>query len=355
MQFNTKKLLFMMIMLCTTPLITYAKTIETSSTAVNPVYSIRYPNQVKQLLNQINPQEMWVNLSSLTNFRDRTAVHESGKQSAYWIKEYLEDLSKKSKRNDITISLIQTEGTWPGTDISFKQPSIIVKIGNSTLPGIVVGAHIDTMASCGETVSCDTFPETAKGPRPGADDDGSGVVTVMELARTLLVSQMHFKKPIYLMFYAGEEAGYVGSKIIVKDFKKKNIPIDAVMQFDMTGYACKNDLTMWLHLDKYTNKNLTIYSQDLINFYVKRPVKITTKGIGGSDDMAWGMAGFNTVRPQESIDELDKECGSFFMHTAEDTMDKLSLAHMTDYLKLAVAFTVEMAEPIHIDDTKLTF
>jgi leucyl aminopeptidase len=345
MHFNIKKLL-LIIILCTTSPIIDAKSTETNSIAVNPIYKIRYPNQVKQLLRQINPQEMWENLSGFTSFNDRAAVHESGKQAAYWIKEHLENIIKHTKRNDVAISLIQTEGTWPGTDINFKQPSIIVKIGNSTLPGIVIGAHIDTMAACGETVSCDKVPDTGKGPRPGADDDGSGVVTVMELARTLFVSQMHFKKPIYLIFYAGEEAGFAGSKIIVNDFKNKNIPIDAVMQFDMTGYACKNDLTMWLHLDKYTNKNLTVYSQELINFYVKRPVKITTKGIGGSDDMVWGMAGFNTVRPQESIDEFDKECGSFFMHSAEDTMDKISLTHMIDYLKLAVAFTVELAEPI---------
>ncbi len=32
-------------------------------------------------------------------------------------------------------------------------------------------------------------------------------------------------------------------------------------------------------------------------------------------------------------------------HTNQDTLDKVSLAHMTDYLKLATAFIVELAEP----------
>lgn len=344
---KNKLILFLKIILIVTTFDVHAESTEIQQHSVaKSTYSIHYPKQVKFLFKLINPYEMWENLSHLSSFRDRAVVHESGKQAAYWIKEQLEFYIKNTGREDVTVSLIQTEGTWPGTDISFKQPSIIVKIGNSTLPGIVIGAHIDTMASCGETVSCDKLPDTAKGPRPGADDDGSGVVTVMELARSLFLSNIHFKKPIYLIFYAGEEAGYAGSTIIVKDFKEKKIPIDAVMQLDMTGYACKNDSTMWLHLDKYTNKNLTLYSQKLINFYVKKPVKITTRGIGGSDDMVWGEAGFNTVRPQESIDEFDKECGSFFMHSADDTMDKLSLAHMTDYLKLVVAFTTEMAEPV---------
>jgi leucyl aminopeptidase len=34
------------------------------------------------------------------------------------------------------------------------------------------------------------------------------------------------------------------------------------------------------------------------------------------------------------------------MHSSADTIEKLSLKHMTDYAKLAVAFATELAEPI---------
>lgn len=313
---------------------------------LNSDYKICYPPQVKQLIGQMNPQAMWENLTVLTNFRDRASTHESGKQAAGWIRDQLDIWIKSSGRKDVTISFIQTDGTWPGTDITFKQPSVVVKMGHSNLPGVIVGAHMDTMASCGEDVSCDRMSPTNRGPRPGADDDGTGVVTVMELARTLFESDIRFKKPVYLVFYAAEEAGYSGSRSVIQYFRKNSMPVEAVMQLDMTGYACKNDLTLWLHLDKYTNKNLTLFLQKLVNFYIKRPVKISTIGIGGSDDMAWGMAGFKTVRPQESVSELDGECKNLFMHSSEDTLDKLSLIHMTDYLKLAIAFTAEMAEPV---------
>jgi leucyl aminopeptidase len=333
----------LIITFCTIFVTAFAST----SNAESADYKIQYIKQVHQLFNEINPNSMWDQLTQLTSFRDRAAVHESGVQAAYWIKSQLEDWIIKSGRDDVTLVLIQPSGTYPGTDVRLIQPSIVVKIGDSNLPAVIIGAHIDTMATCGETISCDKLPDTFdKGPRPGADDDGTGVVTVMELTRSLLSSTLHFQKPIYLIFYAGEEAGYVGSKSIVKEFKDKNIPVSAVMQLDMTGLACKNDFTMWLHLDKYTNKNLTLYLQDLVNFYIKRPVNISTIGEGGSDDMMWGMSGFRTVRPQESINEFDKECGNLSMHSSNDTMDKLSLVHMSDYLKLATAFTVEMAEPI---------
>ncbi len=35
-----------------------------------------------------------------------------------------------------------------------------------------------------------------------------------------------------------------------------------------------------------------------------------------------------------------------YIHSSQDTMEKLSLEHMTDYAKLGVAFVTELAEPV---------
>jgi hypothetical protein len=43
--------------------------------------------------------------------------------------------------------------------------------------------------------------------------------------------------------------------------------------------------------------------------------------------------------------ELGK--GNMAVHTPEDTIEKLSMPHMVDFTKLALAFVVEMANPIH--------
>lgn len=36
---------------------------------------------------------------------------------------------------------------------------------------------------------------------------------------------------------------------------------------------------------------------------------------------------------------------NYNLHSKNDTVDKLSLTHMTSYEKLAIAFAVELAEP----------
>jgi leucyl aminopeptidase len=290
---------------------------QTSSAA----YKVRYQTQVNQLLADVNPQTIWANLTTLTSHPDRYSKSDEGVKVAAWIKSQMETIAKDTGHDDVTAYYVQTGG-------SYKQPSVVVKVGNSNEAGIVIGAHMDTLSSSWEL-------------KPGADDDGSGSATVLEAARTLLASGMHFNKPIYFIWYAAEEQGLVGSQRVVADFKQKKIPVNAVVHFDMTGYAYQNETTMWL-MDDYTNKDLTSFISDLITTYVKKPVKHSNCGYACSDHASWTEAGFAASIPAEAAYENTNPS----LHTSRDTMDKLSLDHMTDYAKLAVAAAVEFAEPV---------
>lgn len=285
-------------------------------------YTIRYEKEVNALLNTFNPQNMWQDLTTLTNFRDRYADSETGVAAAMWFKDQIEQIAKNSGHDDVTVYTVAT-----GTD--FKQPSVVVKIGNQNIPGIVIGGHMDTL-------------QAMNFPKPGADDDGSGAVTVLETARVLLNSGLHFKKPIYIVWYSAEEEGLVGSGYVVRDFMTRNIKVDAVLQLDMTGYAYKNDPTVWLFKD-YVNADLTAYLEKLINNYVKQPVKYSACGYACSDHASWTEKGIPSAFPFEA--EMDHDNPD--IHSSHDTMDKLSLDHMNSYAKLAIAFAVELAEPTH--------
>lgn len=283
-------------------------------------YKILYQKQTQQLIDTLNPQNMWNDLTQFSNFQTRYSGSDNGMQAANWIKSQFEMIAKSSGRTDVSIYTVDS-GYW------YKQPSVIAKIGDSNEPGIVIGGHMDTLGAL-------------FGRMPGADDDGSGTVTVLELARVLLNSGMHFKKPIYLVWYAAEEMGLVGSQHVVADFNLKKIPVAAVMQLDMTGYRYKNDPTIWLY-DDYTNKDLTNFTAALIQMYVKQPIKHSVCGYACSDHASWDQHGIPAVLPFEAEFGHDNPD----IHTANDTMDKMSLTHMTSFAKLAVAFTVELAEP----------
>jgi leucyl aminopeptidase len=287
----------------------------------NTDYTMKYPNEVNQALTQLNPQEMWSNLTTLTNFRDRYANSDTGVQAAEWMKAQVEAMAKLYGRNDVHVYFVTTGS-------SYKQPSVIAKIGTSNEPGVVVSGHLDTM-------------KARTGNMPGADDDGSGTVTVLEATRTVLASNMQFKRPIYMIWYAAEEEGLVGSQYVVSDFKKQQIPVANVLHFDMTGYTPKNDPTMWV-MDDYTSKDLTTFLANLITIYVKAPVKHTACGYACSDHATWTQQGYNATIATES------EFGKYdpYLHTSQDTMDYVSLKHMANFARLATAFAIELAEPV---------
>ena len=287
--------------------------------------AIQYDMEVQEAYKLLNPDATWSDLTALTAFRDRYANSARGVKAAEWLKDQITAAATSANRTDVSIRFV-------ATGQQYKQPSVVVKIGNSDAPGVVIGGHFDTLLS---------YPND---PKPGADDNGSGTVTVLSVAKTLIASQLSFKKPIYIIFYAAEEEGLYGSSFVVDDFIAKNIPVDAVLQLDMTGFSNQNDPTLYLIQD-HVNKPLTNYISGLINHYVKKPIAKTQCGYACSDHASWDDAGFAAAFPFESSFGNDNP----YVHTQNDTMEKLSLNHITDFTKLGLAFGIELAEPIRID------
>jgi leucyl aminopeptidase len=279
-------------------------------------YSIKYPAQVNQVFAHLNSTRLWSKLTSLTAFPDRYSRSTNGVNASRWIKDQV--LAMAAGRSDVRVYEVSTG--------SYIQKSVVAKFGTSNEPGIVIGGHIDTTS----------------GMKPGADDDGTGAVTVLETANAILSSGLKFKKPIYFIWYAAEEVGLVGSQYVVRDFKAKNIPVSEVIQIDMTGWPDRtNPTAMWL-MDDYTNKALTAYLEALINAYVKKPIKHDRCGYGCSDHATWYKNGYaSSIAFEASMNTYNP-----YIHSSQDTMEKLTLSHMNDYLKLAAAFAVELAEPI---------
>lgn len=282
-------------------------------------YVIKHQKEVTQQLSRIEPNRIWDNLTHLTSYENRSASTDTGVATANWLKEQFDNMAIEYGRTDVKTYFVKTG--W-----RYKQPSLVTVIGKDlTNPAVVIGAHMDTLS----------------GIMPGAGDDGSGSATIMETARVLLSSKMEFKRPIYIIWYAAEERGLVGSQYVVKDFIEKSIPVMGVIQFDMTGYRVKNDPSIWIYRD-YTDKRLSGFVIDLVDAYVKVPTKLSRCGYGCSDHASWNDEGFPAAFPCESSFEEHNP----YIHTSADTMDLLSLEHMTNFAKLAVAFAIELASEV---------
>ncbi|HTM43681.1 MAG TPA: M20/M25/M40 family metallo-hydrolase [Polyangiaceae bacterium] len=113
---------------------------------------------------------------------------------------------------------------------------------NQVLPGaIVIGAHYDHLGMGG---SYSRAPDVTA-PHPGADDNASGVASVLEIARTLSEAKDRARDVIFMGFSA-EESGVLGSSHLVHeppaglDIKQ----IYAMLNLDMVGRLRDNKLTV---------------------------------------------------------------------------------------------------------------
>jgi leucyl aminopeptidase len=284
--------------------------------AVKPVYDIKYQEAVNADLKNVTADNIWGTLTHLTSYHNRSATKDTGVQAAQWLKDQFERLALESGRKDTNTFFVKTG--W------YKQPSLVTVIGKDiNAPALVLGAHMDTL----------------DGRMPGAGDDGSGSSSLMEAARVLLASPTALKRPVYIIWYAAEERGLVGSQYVVEYFQQHAIQVKAAVQFDMTGYRVKaDDPTMWVYTD-YTDKGLSSFVAQLIETYVHVPVDYSSCGYGCSDHASWTDGGVPSAFPCESNFEEHNP----YIHSSSDTMSLLSLEHMTNFSKLAVAFAIELA------------
>jgi bacterial leucyl aminopeptidase len=109
---------------------------------------------------------------------------------------------------------------------SWVEPSIIAKIpGRSSGPVTILGAHMDSI----------NLRSPTTGRAPGADDDGSGTVNLIEAFRALATAGYRPPTPIEFHWYAGEEGGLLGSSAIASSYDRSNVQVKGMMQLDMTA------------------------------------------------------------------------------------------------------------------------
>ena len=98
---------------------------------------------------------------------------------------------------------------------------------------IIIGGHYDHLGMGGEG-SGSRRPDTSA-IHNGADDNASGIATILELARILKNRQNELKRSILFVAFAAEEMGLIGSKEFVK---ASPVPVEKMkfmFNFDMIG------------------------------------------------------------------------------------------------------------------------
>ncbi|EAU90001.1 aminopeptidase [Coprinopsis cinerea okayama7 len=279
---------------------------------------------VTALINELSVSNLQQFLSNLTSFPTRYYRSETGLAASIWIRDTVQGFIDAFPGNNASVALFNH---------TFIQPSIVARIPgqNPDAPIVVLGGHIDSLNSRNPT-----------GPAPGADDDGSGSVNLLEALRVLLADGFTPNATVEFHWYAGEEGGLLGSQAIAKAYKAQNIAVKGMLQLDMTAYVKPGTEEVVGFISDFVDSGLTNFTGSLVDAYLDIPWILSAPcGYGCSDHASWTREGYPSTFPFEG----DFHARNPVIHTVNDTVDVpgFSWTHSLEFTKLAVAFAVELS------------
>ncbi|KAG0339677.1 Leucine aminopeptidase 1 [Podila horticola] len=283
-----------------------------------------HQNKVARYVDQLSTANMEIALTKFTSFNTRYYKSETGFESAKWLYKQISDLIEETD-GESDISIRKFDHPW-------KQFSIIARFEgkNESLSNspVVIGAHQDSVNMW--------LPQW--GRSPGADDDGSGTVTILEVFRALVNTGFRPNRPVEFHWYSAEEAGLLGSQAVAQSYEKKGVDVIAMIQNDMTGYVGTKFAESYGIVVDYVDDELT----ELVRVYAREygdiPVRETKCGYACSDHASWAKAGYRSAFAIEG----DFSDSSPYIHSSNDDVSHINFNHMKQFAKLALGFAVEL-------------
>ena len=217
---------------------------------------IKKDAEIDAMVKEISVDSLAQNLNKLVSFGTRATL--SNQSSATkgigaaraWILSRFNEYAKSS--NGRLSAFIDTT-TYNADKRRVNRPIILGNVV-ATLKGtdpndkriFIISGHLDSRRS---------NDMDSVGDSPGANDDGSGTVAVMECARVM--SKHSFPATIIFVTVSGEEQGLLGAYFMANKAKKENWKIEAVLNNDIMGSNNSNETNI------VDNTRIRIFSEGL--------------------------------------------------------------------------------------------
>ncbi|EON64713.1 hypothetical protein W97_03946 [Coniosporium apollinis CBS 100218] len=298
--------------------------------------AVVFPSRVSQqaavtpLLPALSKANMQSNLVTFSNYFNRYYRSTYGVQSSQWLQGRVQAVITASGADKYGAKVTAFQHSW-------GQSSIIATIPGKSAKTIVIGSHQDSV----------NLNNPSAGRAPGADDDGSGCVTILEAMRVLLtnptIRQAQGANTIEFHWYAAEEGGLLGSGAIFQSYAAAGRDVKAMLQQDMTGYvqgtlAAGKPESVGVITD-FVDVGLSEFIKKVITAYCRIPYVSTKCGYACSDHASASKAGY----PSAFVIEAAMEHTSKLIHTTQDTVSTVSYDHMLEHAKMTLGFAVELA------------
>ncbi len=184
---------------------------------------------------------------------------------------------------------------------------------------------------------------------PGANDDGSGTVLTMELARALADSGIDFDATLAFICWAGEEQGSFGARAHAQGLQTEKAVVEAMFNNDIVGnsrggngvvdaesvrvYSVGPEDSMSRSLARYVERTAGIY----VPAHRIRLMAREDRFGRGSDHSAFTQVGYPAIVFREANEDFARQ------HSADDTVDGVDFKYLTQNARVNAASVAAVA------------
>lgn len=281
---------------------------------------------IREMMNQVNMDSLQATVQHLQDYQNRLWNSQNAFDASDWIAGRMAALGLEVEQQPFYAS------TWTG---SGQAAPNVIGIQRGTL-------YPDVYVVCGSHF--DSFSYEAMyggGACPGADDNATGVASVLESAR--IMTQYEFEYSIVYCAYGCEEMGLYGSEAYASRCQQEGMEILGYFNNDMNGYLYGDQI----HIDCIYPNTVAPIGDYYMNvgsvYFPELPIRHVNFNEGDSDHTSFNNHGYMGIYPFE-----DYENYSPYIHTTNDIIGTsvTSFEMSQQYCRMNIGCLAELANPI---------
>jgi len=313
-------------------------------------------SRIEAALDDVSAERLHEYLEALTDFETRHSLSFSDRTdfgvlpARTYILETMRSFSDRLQV-DYDCYTVEAQGRIP---VEAELCNVVAVLPGRTERRVYVSGHYDTVARL------QADPSSGGGgggfdwnrfdnPAPGANDDGSGTVLTMEVARVLAQSGLDFDATLVFVAFVAEEEGLVGASLHAARAEREGWRIDAVFNNDIIGNSLGGNGIL-------DSRTVRVFSEDPMDSpsrqlarFIRRHASVYMPGhevrliaredrFGrGGDHTAFNRRGFTGVRFSESRENYSRQ------HTAADTLGGVDFDYLAKNARVNAAGVATVA------------
>jgi len=301
---------------------------------------------VEALLRQVDTDQLMLHVATLQGFETRhvNSTQTSSTRGIGAARQYIHDMLlsyNDRSQGRLTVWEHPFTLTW-GEMETLQHNEVAILQGMAQGAGvIVVGAHYDSITT--DWTNGEVYA-------PGANDNGSGVAALLEMAR--IMTPLPHRATIIFVAFSAEETGRQGSIRFVDEWVRPNFgdQLRAFISLDIVGgvtgtngeindsqvrlYSAEPNDSPSRQLGRAVNLIASTYVPDLQ--VVVEPA-LDRQGRWG-DHESFSSLGYAAIRLVQAVEDRNRN------HNAQDTVDGISPPYLTNVTRVALSALAVLAD-----------